>query len=472
MDRARRGSLPSRESLPAAVAALFAFDGAVFGSWAARIPDVTAQVGTSHAGLRLALLCVSIGALASMQVAGALCARHGAGLVTVASAVLVCVAVVLPGLAGSLPELAAALLAFGAATGVVNVAANSAGVRLETAGDRPIMPGLHAAFSFGGLAGAALGAVASGLGGVAPHLLAVAGMGLVLTGVIAPVLLAGDRSTTGAADPDRSATLPPEHAVGTDRSPAPGIEHRSPMPAPRRLLVVLGVIAGCTAYGEGAITDWGALHLRETLAASPAVAAAGYAAFSLAMACGRLTGGRLVRSFGATHVLVVGSTLAAVGMLAAALAPVAAVALAGFALVGLGLANVFPLAIARAGALGGSKGVALASTVGYTGLLCGPPVIGLLVAGVGLPVALATVSLLAAVAAGLSLYATPQRVLLYARVADALDAGRDQAVAGLAPTVLRYRPAVRRWADDLALLGPAAPGPARTSTPLTAVYLR
>ena len=84
-------------------------------------------------------------------------------------------------------------------------------------------------------------------------------------------------------------------------------------------------------------------------------------------------------------------------------------ALVGFALVGLGLANVFPLAIARAGALGGAKGVALASTVGYTGLLGGPPLIGLLVGGVGLPAALATVSLLAAVAAGLSLYATPQR---------------------------------------------------------------
>ena len=229
---------------------------------------------------------------------------------------------------------------------------------------------------------------------------------------------------------------------------------------------MLGLIAGCTAYGEGAITDWGALHLRETLAASPAVAAAGYAAFSLAMACGRLVGGRLVRSFGATHVLVYGSVLAATGMLAAAFAPAVAVALVGFALVGLGLANVFPLAIARAGSLGGSKGVALASTVGYTGLLGGPPLIGLLVGGVGLPSALATVSLLAAVAAGLSLYATPQRALLHARVADALDAGRERAVAGLTPAVVRYGPTVRRWADDLTLLGATTPGPARTLSPL------
>ena len=112
-----------------------------------------------------------------MQLAGALCARLGAGLVASVSAVLICVAVTLPGLAGTLPELGAALLAFGAATGAVNVAANSAGVRLEAAGDRPIMPGLHAAFSFGGLFGAAVGGVASGLGGVAPHLLAVGAVG-------------------------------------------------------------------------------------------------------------------------------------------------------------------------------------------------------------------------------------------------------------------------------------------------------
>ena len=88
--RVRRGPGPPRERLVAAVAALFAFDGAVFGSWAARIPDVTAQVGTSHTGLGLALLCVSIGALASMQAAGALAARLGAGRVAVACAVLLC----------------------------------------------------------------------------------------------------------------------------------------------------------------------------------------------------------------------------------------------------------------------------------------------------------------------------------------------------------------------------------------------
>ncbi|MDT7581657.1 MAG: hypothetical protein QOK35_2921, partial [Pseudonocardiales bacterium] len=277
--------------------------------------------------------------------------------------------------------------------------------------------------------------------------------GLLLSAAIAPALVAGD----------------------ADR-PAPASRDARPRQArsgPRALLLVLGLIAGCTAYGEGAVTDWGALHLRETLQASPAVAAAGYGAFALAMACGRLGGAQLIRALGTTQVLVYGTLLAAAGMLTAALAPVATAALIGFALVGLGLANVFPLAIARAGALGGPNGVALASTVGYTGLLGGPPVIGLLVSAVGLPVALASVSLLAALAAGLSLSVAPERDLLAGRVSEVVDAGRERAVAGLTPAVVRYGPAVRRWAGDLALLGPdAGPGPDRTLTPIAAVSLR
>src|SRR5690242_12468716 len=165
----RPPTTPTRRQLLAAVAALFAFDGAVFGSWAARIPDVTAQVGVSHTTLGLALLCVSVGALASMQLTGALCARLGAGRVATAAAVVLCLAVALPGLAATPPALAVALLGFGAATGAVNVAANSVGVRIEATGDRPVLPGLHAAFSLGGLGGATVGGLLSGVG-VAPHL--------------------------------------------------------------------------------------------------------------------------------------------------------------------------------------------------------------------------------------------------------------------------------------------------------------
>jgi MFS family permease len=172
-----------------------------------------------------------------------------------------------------------------------------------------------------------------------------------------------------------------------------------------RTVGLFGLIALCAAYDEGAIGDWGALHLRQDLGASAGLAAAGYAAFALAEACGRLAGTALLARFGRTPVLVAGGLTACTGMLLASLAPVFWLALAGFAATGLGLANLFPTVIARAGLLAGSGGVALTSMLGYTGFLLGPPAIGFLASAASLRAGLTTLAFLglaAAVIAGLS----------------------------------------------------------------------
>src|SRR3954471_22944777 len=374
-----RAAPPTLSRLRAAVAVLFALDGFVFGSWAARVPDVSVATGAGHTALGLALLCLSLGALACMQLTGALCSRFGTGLTATVAGTAASVCAVLPGFASGVTGLCAGLLVFGAATGAVNVAANSVGVQVEARAGRPLLSGLHAAFSAGGLLGALVGGLASAAVGVAPHLVAVAVLGLGVMAWAGPVLI--------GADP-RSAEPEPV-AVPADRDAGP---------RPTGVLVVLGAVAGATAYGEGALSDWGALHLREQLHAAPALAAAGYAGFSSAMAIGRLTGGHLVAVLGERRLLVGGSLLAAVGALAAVTTSSLPVALGGFVLVGLGLANVFPLAIARAGALGGPSGVALSTTVGYTGLLGGPPVIGFLAEHAGLPTALATVAVMSVLA--------------------------------------------------------------------------
>src|SRR3954471_14393661 len=119
---------PSPQRLRTAVTALFLLDGAVFGSWAARVPDVAVAVGADHRTLGVALLCLSLGALVCMRLTGAWCARWGAGRVSAVGAVAVSASAVLPGLVGSVPGLCAALFVFGAATGLVNVAANAVGV--------------------------------------------------------------------------------------------------------------------------------------------------------------------------------------------------------------------------------------------------------------------------------------------------------------------------------------------------------
>jgi MFS family permease len=433
--RVPRAAEPSLARLRAAVTALFVLDGAVFGTWASRVPDVAAGVGAGHTTLGIALLCLSLGALVLMRVTGALCARFGAGPVCAAAAVAVSAGAVLPGLVSSVAGLCVALFVFGAATGTVNVAANALGVQVEARAGRPLLSGLHAGFSLGGLGGALIGGIAASFLGVAPHLVLVAAAGLFLTAWMLPALTAAGR--------DDRPLRPQDTGDGVRRRPTAA-------------LVVLGAVAGCTAFGEGALTDWGALLLRQELGAPATLAAAGYAGFALAMACGRLFGARLLLALGERRLLVGGAVVAAGGALAAVTTSSLVVALTGFVLVGLGLANVFPLAIARAGQMGGAPGIALATTVGYTGLLGGPPAIGLLADRSGLPLALSSVAVFALVAAVLVLTLSGERVR---RPRPRLLLDRAVATVGdrLVPVVSGFGHGTGVYVRDLRALWPEHP---------------
>lgn len=373
---------------------MFAAHGFIYASWAVRVPAVKQQTGASPAALGLALLGLSAGAVATMLIAGALCQRFGNRPVAVICCALLSVTLVLPALARSAVTLGLALAVFGAAYGGLNVAMNSIAVDLVDALDRPVMPSFHAAWSFGGLAGAGIGGLLALHLSPVRHLLLVALAGLLVTAIAGRALLSAD---------------PAEIAAEAGRTDADGASPsgRPPrqVPATRRTLGTVqavglfGLIGLCAAYDEGAIGDWGALHLRQDLGASAGLAAAGYAAFALAEATGRLSGTALLERLGRTRVLVLGGLTACAGMLVAALAPDVWLALAGFAGTGLGLANMFPAAITRAGLLAGSAGVALASMLGYSGFLLGPPAIGFLANEFGLRVGLTTLSFLALVAA-------------------------------------------------------------------------
>jgi MFS family permease len=286
------------------------------------------------------------------------------------------------------------------------------------------MPSFHAAWSFGGLAGAGIGGLLAPHLSPVRHLLLVALAGLLVTAIAGRALLSADPADVAAeadrTDADRAsqsstdAERASQSSTETNRASASSTDASSAnssgrplrqVPARRRArgtvraVGLFGLIGLCAAYDEGAIGDWGALHLRQDLGASAGLAAAGYAAFALAEATGRLSGTTLLERLGRTRVLVLGSLAACAGMLVAALAPDVWLALAGFAVTGLGLANLFPAAITRAGLLAGSAGVALASMLGYSGFLLGPPAIGFLANEFGLRVGLTTLSFLALVAA-------------------------------------------------------------------------
>lgn len=369
---------PSLLRLRTALTVFFALDGFLFAGWVVRIPAIKQQTGASAGDLGLALLGVSAGAVVTMVLTGRLCRRFGSHPVTVACAALMALAIALPPQTHSALALGAVLLLFGAAYGGINVAMNSAAVDLVAALRRPVMPSFHAAFSLGGMLGAGVGALVAGDLSPTAHLLALTGFGLLVTALAGPALLRHPAPTHTATP----------HAQGRR------LDGRA-----RRLVLLFGVIALCTAYGEGAMADWGALHLEQDLDAAPGIAAIGYSLFALAMTAGRLSGTFLLERLGQTRALVAGGMTATAGMLLGALAPTVWLALTGFAVMGLGLANIFPVAVARAGALAGPGGVAAASTLGYGGMLLGPPAIGFVTQWSSLPVALTTVAALSAAAA-------------------------------------------------------------------------
>ncbi|MFG1670809.1 MFS transporter [Streptomyces sp. Y7] len=378
-----------------AITAFFALDGFLFAGWVVRIPAIKHQTGASAGDLGLALLGVSAGAVLTMTLTGRLCRRYGSHQVTVACAVLLSLSVALPPLTHSVLALGAVLLIFGAAYGGINVAFNSAAVDLVTALRRPIMPSFHAAFSLGGMVGAGLGGLVAGALSPTRHLAGLAVIGLLVTAVAGRTLLRHEPPPATSPAP----SVPSASSVPSAPSASSADEStRRPWGRTRGLVIVFGLIAACTAYGEGAMADWGALHLEQDLDASSGAAALGYSCFALAMTAGRLSGTALLERLGHGRTVVAGGATAAAGMLLGSLAPSLWAALLGFAVTGLGLANLFPVAIERAGTLAGPSGVATASTFGYGGMLLGPPAIGFMADWLSLPIALTSVALLASVA--------------------------------------------------------------------------
>ncbi len=405
---------PSLSRLRTALTLFFALDGFLFAGWVVRIPAIKEQTSASAGALGLALLGVSAGAVITMTLTGRLCGRFGSFRVTVACAALLSLSIALPPLTRSPTALGLVLLVFGALYGGISVAMNSAAVDVVAALRRPVMPSFHAAFSLGGMIGAGLGGLVAG--GLSPlaHLSLLTLAGLLLTVAAGPTLLReSTRPAPVVAEVPRVREVRDRTKVleVRDRTEIPDVRdgtetgRRATPVGSRRVVALFGVIALCTAYGEGAIADWGPLHLQEDLGAHPGMAAAGYSLFALAMTIGRFSGTTLLERLGQTRTLVLGGATAAVGMLLGSLAPTLWLALLGFAVTGLGLANIFPVAISRAGELAGPGGVAAASTLGYGGMLLGPPAIGFLADWLSLPAALTTVAVLAAGASCLGLLA-------------------------------------------------------------------
>jgi MFS family permease len=255
---------------------------------------------------------------------------------------------------------------------------NLQGLAVEKLGSKRMFNSLHASFSFGALLGALAGGAAAAAG-MSPltHLALVALTGAAAAAVAARGLLPAD------AEP---------------RTEGPRFAR------PSRRLAALGAVAFGTLLAEGAVFDWSGILLARETDASPALVPAGLAAFNLAMGFGRLSADRVSERFGSVVVGQAGALLAAAGLGAALAVGTTAAAIAGFAVMGVGVAALFPLALRAAGYDPDLAGPAVAavSTLGYAGFLTGPPTIGLLAEAVGLPGALTFVCALLVVVAALA----------------------------------------------------------------------
>ena len=359
------GTAPYLGSARAAVLAVFFTNGVVIGTWVVRIPALKEKLDLGEGLLGVALLGAAVGALVAMPVVGALVSRFGSRRVVGLSALALSVVLLTPGLASSLPMLVLAVVLLGAANGGLDVAMNAQAVAVERGYGRSIMSSFHAAWSFGGLGGAALGGLLASRGiEPLPHFAAVA-----IPAAIAFACAYG-------------ALLPSSADASEEGTPA--------FARPTRALLGLGIISFCVLLGEGAMGDWSAVYLDDTLKTGPGFAAAGYAAFSLSMAFGRLFGDRFTELLGPVTLVRACGVIAAVGLGVALAAAHPIVALVGFACAGAGFSIVFPTALSAAGRTGGPTGPALAAvtTAAYTGFLVGPPFIGFLAEATGLGYAL------------------------------------------------------------------------------------
>lgn len=375
-----------------AVTVAFFVNGALFASWTAHIPHVKEYLRLTDGALGFALLGAPVGSVLAMLLVARLLPWLGSRLIVRVTLVGYCAAGPLVGLTRSAAELFLALALWGAFQATLDVSMNTQAISVERRAHRGLMPGFHGSWSIGSFAGAALGAAGVAIG------LSLSSQLLLLA--IPCVAIAGWLSLS---------MIPDEH-------PAPDHQASHQADTSRRAvwtaIGVLGAISVADLLCEGAAADWAAVYLRTSLGAAPAIAALGFAAYSLAMVAVRLAGNRLLDRFEAHVLLPVLAGLATVAFgIGLAVQDVAAV-LVGFAALGAGLGAVIPVIFSAAGRVPGvnaGTAVALVSACGWVGLVCGPVLIGQLAELTSLRLALIAVPMLTALIAASTAVCRPLR---------------------------------------------------------------
>lgn len=369
---ARSSTLSSnRPETRLATRMVFFVPGFILGAWSPLIPFAKQRTGLDDAGLGLLLLCLGIGSVVFMPLAGGLCTRFGARSVILAGGAGLCAIFPALGMLADAVAMGGTIFLIGGFLGLLEVAMNSHAVEVENASERPLMSGFHAQFSIGGFVGAG-GMTLFLAAGLSPSYAALftAGLAVLILVLAGPNLL----SCKGQAD---------------------GTKQRKRSPS--SLVLLLAALAAVAFLIEGAVLDWSALLITEKGLVPISEGGIGFMVFSVAMVVGRLSGDRFVAAAGSRNTLFWGGGLTIAGVLLAATASNIFLALAGFLAIGIGASNIVPVLFSLAGRQGqmpSGQAIAVVATAGYAGILLGPAAVGFAADAIGLPLAFGSLALL------------------------------------------------------------------------------
>lgn len=356
-----------------AISSYFYMLGFIFSSWASRIPQVKDKFQLNEAELGAVLFMLPLGALAALPFSGWLVHKLSSKWMSIVTALVYTVLLYLIAAATTIFSLSVVLFGFGLIGNFGNISMNTQGISIQHQINKPILSSLHAMWSIGAFSAAAVSGWTMRMGySTTIHFLIVSLMA-------AFIIIVG------------SFHLIPDEGLGDETSKV--------FVLPNRKLVLLGIICFCVAMSEGAMADWSSLYYRQIIHQLNTISTTGYTAFAMCMAAGRLAGDRLVQSFKHATVLKANGILILTGMTLSLSFDYPMTVMIGFALVGFGVSSVIPIVYmlaAKSKDMAPSAALAAVSSVGFTGFLVGPPLIGFIAHEIGLRMALIIVALLGA----------------------------------------------------------------------------
>jgi len=382
-----------------AVALLFLANAIGLTSVLPRLPEIKAEVGLTNAALGLALAAAPLGSLTAVPLTSRLIHRWGSAQVAIGAGLLLGLALPLVAVAPAWAVLAAVYLVLGAGDGVMDAAMNAHALRVQRGYGRSLISGFHGMWSVGAAVGAALGTTAAALG--VPLLAQLAG---VAVAVLAAVATARAWRLPG---PDPSDLSVPAEAEAVE---APAPPPRSGVLRAVRPLLWVALLSVLAGIPEDVANTWSTLYYTGGRPAPAGLAGLGFTIFAAAMMISRFTADRVTDRIGAVRLAQLGGALAALGYLVVLTAPTFTLSVAGFALVGLGIAPAFPTLFHASGHWPGVRpgdGVTVVSWVARLGFLVTPPAVGLITDTVGIAAGLVVGGVAAAAYAALAATLAP-----------------------------------------------------------------